>query len=173
VSYDPTRELYQEIDAAFAKTMEGQDRCRPADRPVARRLGVQRGPSSTTAGRCRHAGPGYDIDSIAERAHLLPANCRRVCPTTARRTPPTIVFLVRHGNPKHIKDWDDLVSPGVSVIVSNPRPPRRPWSYLAAWGQALKSNNGDDKKAEEFVTRLYRNVPVLDSGAPRHHHVRP
>jgi sulfate transport system substrate-binding protein len=76
------------------------------------------------------------------------------------------VFLVRKGNPKHIKDWDDLVKPGVGVITPNPKTSGGArWSYLAAWGYALKKNNGDDKKAEEFVTRLYKNVPVLDSGA--------
>jgi sulfate transport system substrate-binding protein len=76
------------------------------------------------------------------------------------------VFLVRKGNPKHIRDWDDLVRPGVSVITPNPKTSGGArWSYLAAWGQALKKTNGDERKAEDFVTRLYRNVPVLDSGA--------
>jgi sulfate transport system substrate-binding protein len=76
------------------------------------------------------------------------------------------VFLVRKGNPKHIKDWDDLVKPGVGVITPNPKTSGGArWSYLAAWGYALKKNNGDEKKAQDFVTRLYKNVPVLDSGA--------
>jgi sulfate transport system substrate-binding protein len=106
-----------------------------------------------------------DIDSIAEHAHLLPANWQTRLPNNSTPYTSTIVFLVRKGNPKHIKDWDDLVRPGISVITPNPKTSGGArWSYLAAWGYALKKNNGDEKKAE-FVTRLYKNVPVLDSGA--------
>jgi sulfate transport system substrate-binding protein len=97
---------------------------------------------------------------------LLPANWQTRLPNNSTPYTSTIVFLVRKGNPKHIKDWDDLVRSGVSVITPNPKTSGGArWSYLAAWGYALKKNNGDDKKAEEFVTRLYKNVPVLDSGA--------
>ena len=111
-------------------------------------------------------GLAYDIDSIAEHAHLLPANWQTRLPNNSTPYTSTIVFLVRHGNPKHIKDWDDLVRSGVSVIAPNPKSSGGArWAYLAAWGYALKKNNGDDKKAQEFVTRLYKNVPVLDSGA--------
>jgi sulfate transport system substrate-binding protein len=111
-------------------------------------------------------GLAYDIDSIAEHARLLPANWQTRLPNNSTPYTSTIVFLVRHGNPKHIKDWDDLVRPGVAVIVPNPKSSGGArWAYLAAWGYALRKNNGDDRKAQEFVTRLYKNVPVLDSGA--------
>ena len=167
VSYDPTRELYQEVNAAFAKQWKAKT---GADLQI----GQSHGGSGKQA---RSVIDGlqadvvtlalaYDIHSIAERAHLLPANWQTRLPHNSTPFTSTIVFLVRKGNPKHIKDWEDLVKPGVSVIVSNPKTSGGArWSYLAAWGQALKRNNGDDKKGEEFVTRLYKNVPVLDSGA--------
>jgi sulfate transport system substrate-binding protein len=167
VSYDPTRELYQEIDAAFAKQWKAKT---GADLQI----GQSHGGSGKQA---RSVIDGlqadvvtlalaYDIDSIAERAHLLPANWQSRLPNNSTPYTSTIVFLVRKGNPKHIKDWEDLVRPGVSVITPNPKTSGGArWSYLAAWGYALKRNNGDDKKAEDFVARLYRNVPVLDSGA--------
>ena len=108
----------------------------------------------------------YDIDVIAEKANLLPKNWQTRLPNNSTPYTSTIVFLVRKGNPKHIKDWDDLVKPGVGIITPNPKTSGGArWSYLAAWGYALKKNNNDDKKAQEFVTRLYKNVPVLDSGA--------
>jgi sulfate transport system substrate-binding protein len=167
VSYDPTRELYQEINAAFAKQWKAK-------------TGVEVQISQSHGGSGKQArsvidglqadvvtlGLAYDIDSIAEHAHLLPANWQTRLPDNSTPFTSTIVFLVRQGNPKHIKDWDDLIRPGVSVITPNPKTSGGArWSYLAAWGYALKKNNGDDKKAEEFVTRLYKNVPVLDSGA--------
>jgi sulfate transport system substrate-binding protein len=167
VSYDPTRELYQEINAAFAKQWKTK-------------TGVEVQISQSHGGSGKQArsvidglqadvvtlGLAYDIDSIAEHAHLLPANWQTRLPNNSTPYTSTIVFLVRKGNPKHIKDWDDLVRPGISVITPNPKTSGGArWSYLAAWGYALKKNNGDDKKAEEFVTRLYKNVPVLDSGA--------
>jgi sulfate transport system substrate-binding protein len=167
VSYDPTRELYQEIDAAFARQWKAK-------------TGVDLQISQSHGGSGKQARSvidglqadvvtlalAYDIDSIAERARLLPANWQSRLPNNSTPYTSTVVFLVRKGNPKHIKDWDDLVRPGVSVVVSNPKTSGGArWSYLAAWGQALKKNNGDDRKAEDFVTRLYKNVPVLDSGA--------
>jgi len=167
VSYDPTRELYQDINAAFAKQWKAK-------------TGVDVEISQSHGGSSKQArsvidglqadvvtlGLAYDIDSIAEHAHLLPANWQTRLPNNSTPYTSTIVFLVRHGNPKRIKDWDDLVRPGVSVIAPNPKSSGGArWAYLAAWGYALKKNNGDDKKAQEFVTRLYRNVPVLDSGA--------
>jgi sulfate/thiosulfate transport system substrate-binding protein len=167
VSYDPTRELYQDINSAFAKQWKaktGND--------------VQISQSHGGSGKqARSVIDGlqadvvtlalsYDIDSIAERAHSLPANWQTRLPNNSTPYTSTIVFLVRKGNPKHIKDWDDLVRQGVSVITPNPKSSGGArWSYLAAWGYALKKNNNDDKKAQEFVTRLYKNVPVLDSGA--------
>ena len=167
VSYDPTRELYQDINAAFAKQWKAK-------------TGVDVEISQSHGGSGKQARSvidglqadvvtlalAYDIDSIAEHAHLLPANWQTRLPNNSSPYTSTIVFLVRHGNPKHIKDWDDLVRQGVSVITPNPKSSGGArWAYLAAWGYALKKNNGDDKKAQEFVTRLYKNVPVLDSGA--------
>jgi sulfate transport system substrate-binding protein len=167
VSYDPTRELYQDINAAFAKQWKAK-------------TGVDVEISQSHGGSGKQArsvidglpadvvtlGLAYDIDSIAEHARLLPANWQTRLPNNSTPYTSTIVFLVRHGNPKHIKDWDDLVRPGVAVIVPNPKSSGGArWAYLAAWGYALRKNNGDDRKAQEFVTRLYKNVPVLDSGA--------
>jgi sulfate transport system substrate-binding protein len=167
VSYDPTRELYQEIDAAFAKQWEAKT---GADVQISQSHGGSGKQARSVIDGLQAdvvtLGLAYDIDSIAEHAHLLPANWQTRLPDNSTPYTSTIVFLVRKGNPKHIKDWDDLVRPGVSVITPNPKTSGGArWSYLAAWGYALKKNNGDDKKAEEFVTRLYKNVPVLDSGA--------
>ncbi len=167
VSYDPTRELYQDINAAFARQWKAK-------------TGVDVEISQSHGGSGKQARSvidglqadvvtlalAYDIDSIAEHAHLLPADWQKRLPDNSSPYTSTIVFLVRHDNPKRIKDWDDLVRPGVSVITPNPKTSGGArWSYLAAWGYALQKNNGDDRKAQEFVTRLYRNVPVLDSGA--------
>ena len=108
----------------------------------------------------------YDIDEIAERAGLLPKDWQSRLPD--HRTPytSTIVFLVRKGNPKNVKDWDDLVKRGISVIRPNPKTSGGArWNYLAAWGYALRKNGGREVAAKDFITCLYRNVPVLDSGA--------
>jgi sulfate transport system substrate-binding protein len=167
VSYDPTRELYQEINAAFAKQWKAKT---GADVTISQSHGGSGKQARSVIDGLQAdvvtLGLAYDIDSIAEHAHLLPANWQTRLPNNSTPYTSTIVFLVRKGNPKHIGDWEDLVKPGVSVITPNPKTSGGArWSYLAAWGYALKKNNGDDKKAEEFVTRLYRNVPVLDSGA--------
>jgi sulfate/thiosulfate transport system substrate-binding protein len=167
VSYDPTRELYQDINAAFAKQWKAKTG-----------VDVRISQSHDGSGKQARAvidglqadvvtlGLAYDIDVIAEKAKLLPANWQTRLPHNSAPYTSTIVFLVRKGNPKHIKDWDDLVKPGVAVITPNPKSSGGArWSYLAAWGYALKRNNGDDNKAKDFVTRLYKNVPVLDSGA--------
>jgi len=167
VSYDPTREFYQEINAAFAK----------------RRLEKT---GQTVVVKMSHGGSGkqaravidgleasvvslalaYDIDAIAETARLLPKNWQSRLPHNSCPYTSTLVFLVRKGNPKKIKDWDDLVKSGISVITPNPKTSGAArWNYLAAWGYALKKNNGDEAKARDFVTRIFRNVPVLDSGA--------
>ena len=104
--------------------------------------------------------------SIAEKANCFPPNWQTRLPNNSTPYTSTIVFLVRKGNPKHIKDWDDLVKPGVAVITPNPKTSGGArWSYLAAWGYALKKNNGDDKQGAGVRARLYKNVPVLDSGA--------
>jgi sulfate/thiosulfate-binding protein len=167
VSYDPTRELYQDINAAFAKQWKAK-------------TGVDVQISQSHGGSGKQARSvidglqadvvtlalAYDIDVLSEKANLVPKNWQSRLPHNSTPYTSTIVFLVRKGNPKHIKDWDDLVKPGVGVITPNPKTSGGArWSYLAAWGYALKKNGGDERKAQEFVTRLYKNVPVLDSGA--------
>jgi sulfate/thiosulfate transport system substrate-binding protein len=167
VSYDPTRELYQDIDAAFAKQWKAKNG-----------VDVQISQSHGGSGKQSRAvidglqadiitlALAYDIDVLSEKANLVPRNWQSRLPHNSTPYTSTIVFLVRKGNPKHIKDWDDLVKTGVGVITPNPKTSGGArWSYLAAWGYALKKNHGDEKKAQEFVTRLYKNVPVLDSGA--------
>ena len=167
VSYDPTRELYQDIDAAFAKQWKAKNG-----------VDVQISQSHGGSGKQSRAvidglqadiitlALAYDIDVLSEKANLVPRNWQSRLPHNSTPYTSTIVFLVRQGNPKHIKDWDDLVKTGVGVITPNPKTSGGArWSYLAAWGYALKKNHGDEKKAQEFVTRLYKNVPVLDSGA--------
>jgi sulfate transport system substrate-binding protein len=107
-----------------------------------------------------------DIDSISENSPYLPTNWAERLPHHSVPFSSTIVFLVRKGNPKNIKDWDDLVKDGVSIITANPKTSGGArWNYLAAWGYAMKKNNGDEAKAEEFVKKLFKNVPVLDAGA--------
>jgi len=167
VSYDPTRELYQDINAAFAKQWKAKT---GADVEISQSHGGSGKQARSVIDGLQAdvvtLALAYDIDSIAEHAHLLPPNWQTRLPNNSSPYTSTIVFLVRHGNPKHIKDWDDLVRQGVSVITPNPKSSGGArWAYLAAWGYALKKNNGDEKKAQEFVTRLYKNVPVLDSGA--------
>jgi sulfate transport system substrate-binding protein len=166
VSYDPTRELYQEMNAAFAafwKKKSGQ--------------GVTVNQSHGGSGKQARAvidgleadvvtlALAYDIDAIAQ-AGLLPRNWQTRLPNNSAPYTSTIVFLVRKGNPKGIKDWDDLVRPGVAVVSPNPKTSGGArWNYLAAWGYALKKNGGDEAKAKDFVRRLYKNVPILDTGA--------
>ena len=167
VSYDPTRELYQDYNAAFAKYWKakgGQD--------------VQVRQSHGGSGKqARSVIDGleadvvtlalaYDIDAIAEKGRLLPKDWQKRLPNNSAPYTSTIVFLVRHGNPKGIKDWDDLVKPGVSVVTPNPKTSGGArWNYLAAWGYALKEPGGNEQAAKDFVAKLYKNVPVLDSGA--------
>jgi sulfate/thiosulfate-binding protein len=108
----------------------------------------------------------YDIDEISAKGGLLPADWQQRLPHNSSPYTSTIVFLVRKGNSKGIKDWDDLVKPGVSVVTPNPKTSGGArWNYLAAWGYELRRSGGDEAKARDFVARLYRNVPVLDSGA--------
>ncbi|UFS72848.1 sulfate ABC transporter substrate-binding protein [Geomonas sp. RF6] len=167
VSYDPTRELYQDFNIAFAKYWK------------------QKGGQDVTV-KQSHGGSGkqaravidgldadvvtlalaYDIDEIHNKAKLIPENWQKRLPHNSSPYTSTIVFLVRKGNPKQIKDWNDLVKPGVSVITPNPKTSGGArWNYLAAWAYALKQKGGSDAKAKQFVTALYKNVPVLDSGA--------
>ena len=108
----------------------------------------------------------YDIDAVAEKTRLIPDDWQQKLPHNASPYTSTIVFLVRKGNPKQIRDWGDLVRPGTSVITPNPKTSGGArWIYLAAWGHALRQPGGDEAKARQFVTALYKNVPVLDSGA--------
>ena len=167
VSYDPTRELYQEYNKAFAKYWKEKT-----------------GDNVTI--KASHGGSGkqgrsvidgldadvvtlalaYDIDEISAKAKLLPADWQKRLPHNSTPYTSTIVLLVRKGNPKGIKDWDDIAKPGVSVIVANPKTSGGArWAYLAAYGYALKKNSNDDAKAREYIKRVYKNVPVLDSGA--------
>ena len=167
VSYDPTRELYQEYNTAFAKYWKTKG-------------------GDTVTVQQSHGGSGkqarsvidgleadvvtlalaYDIDAIAETAKLLPPDWQKRLPNNSAPYTSTIVFLVRKGNPKGIKDWDDIVKPGISVITPNPKTSGGArWNYLAAWAYALQKNGNDEAKAQEFVAKLFKNVPVLDSGA--------
>ncbi len=167
VSYDPTRELYQEFNAAFAKQWQAK-----TGQNV--KILQSHGGSSKQARAVIDGleadivtlALAYDIDAISEKAGLLPANWQSRLPHDSAPYSSTITFLVRKGNPKGIKDWNDLVKPGVSVITPNPKTSGvARWNYLAAWGYALKQSGGDEAKAQDFVWRLFKNVPVLDSGA--------
>ncbi|HEY1867267.1 MAG TPA: sulfate ABC transporter substrate-binding protein [Candidatus Cybelea sp.] len=167
VSYDPTRELYDDYNAAFTaywKKKTGQS------------LTIEQ--SNGGSGKQARAvidglqadvvtlGLAYDIDAIADKAKLLPENWQTRLPNKSTPYTSTIVFLVRSGNPKGIRDWDDLVKPGVSVITPNPKTSGGArWNFLAAWAYALSRKGGNAASAKEFVTKLYKNVPVLDSGA--------
>ena len=167
VSYDPTRELYQDYNVAFAKHWKDKT-------------------GDTLKIEQSHGGSGkqaravidgleadvvtlalaYDVDAIAEKARLLPVDWQKRLPNNSSPYTSTIVFLVRKGNPKGIKDWDDLVKPGIGIIPANPKTSGGArWSYLAAYGQALKKNSGDAAKAKEYITKFYKNVPVFDTGA--------
>jgi sulfate transport system substrate-binding protein len=167
VSYDPTRELYQEFNAAFARYWKD-------------RMG------ETVSVKQSHGGSGkqaravidgleadvvtlalaYDIDALHQQGKLIPAGWQNRLPNNSSPYTSTIVFLVRKGNPKRVKDWNDLVRPGVEVITPNPKTSGGArWNYLAAWAYALARPGGSDATARDFIDRLYRNVRVLDSGA--------
>ncbi len=167
VSYDPTRELYQDFNQAFATYWKSKT-------------------GEVVTIKQSHGGSGkqaravidgleadvvtlalaYDIDALSERGQLIPKDWQKRLPHNSAPYTSTIVFLVRKGNPKGIKDWDDLVKPGLSVITPNPKTSGGArWNYLAAWGYALKKYGNDEAKAKDFVARIYKNVPVLDSGA--------
>jgi len=167
VSYDPTRELYAEYNAAFAKYWQA----RSGDTVTISQSHGGSGKQAQSVVNGLEADVvtlalAYDIDAISQQAKLLPADWQKRLPNNSTPYTSTIVFLVRKGNPKHIKDWNDVVKPGVSVVVPNPKTSGGArWAYLAAWAYALETNNHDEAKAKEFITKLYKNVPVLDSGA--------
>ena len=166
-SYDPTREFYIEFNAAFARHWKQQT-------------------GDTVQIQQSHGGSGkqaravidglqadvvtlalaYDVDALAEKGKLIPPDWQKRLPHNSAPYTSTIVFLVRKGNPKGIKDWDDLVKPRVAIIPANPKTSGAArWTYLAAWGYALKKYGNDEAKAKQFVASFYKNVPVLDSGA--------
>jgi sulfate/thiosulfate-binding protein len=167
VSYDPTRELYRDFNTAFAKYWKAKT-------------------GETVAVTQSHGGSGkqgravidgleadvvtlalaYDVDALAEKGKLIPQDWQKRLPHNSSPYTSTIVFLVRKGNPKAVRDWDDLVKPGIAVITPNPKTSGGArWNYLAAWGYALKKYGNDEARAKDFVGKLYANVPVLDSGA--------
>ena len=167
VSYDPTRELYRQVNPAFIEWWRGRTQ---------QTLTIQQ--SHGGSGRqARSVIDGLqadvvtlalasDIDEIAARARLLPANWQSRLPNNSTPYTSTIVFLVRRGNPWRIRDWNDLVRPGISVITPNPKTSGGArWNYLAAWAYALRQPGGNAASAREFVQRMFRNVPVLDTGA--------
>ena len=167
VSYDPTRELYQEFNAAFARHWKAKTGQETTIRQSHGGAGKQaRAVIDGLEADVVTLALAYDIDAIAEVGKLIPRDWQKRLPSNSAPYTSTIVLLVRKGNPKGIKDWNDLVKPGVSVITPNPKTSGGArWNYLAAWGYALRQAKGDDTGARDFVTRLYRNVPVLDSGA--------
>lgn len=167
VSYDPTRELYEDYNKAFAAFWQSK-----GGKPV--KINQSHGGSGKQARTVIDGLPAdvvtlalaYDIDAIATQGKLLPANWQTRLPNNSSPYTSTIVFLVRKGNPKGIKDWGDLVKPGVSVITPNPKTSGGArWNYLAAWAWALRQPGGNATTAETFIGKLYKNVPVLDTGA--------
>jgi len=166
VSYDPTRELYVEFNEAFAKHWKEETGQTVTIKQSHGGSGKQgRSVIDGLKADVVTLALGYDIDAIVEPGLIQPDWQSQFENNSAPYTS-TIVFLVRKGNPKGIKDWDDLIKPGVEVITPNPKTSGGArWNYLAAWGYALKHNNNDEAKAEEFVGALFKNVPVLDSGA--------
>lgn len=166
VSYDPTRELYQEVNSEFTRYWGEK-----AGEPVT--IQQSHGGSGKQARAVIDGlqadvvtlALAYDIDAIAKK-DLLPADWQTKLPHNSTPYTSTIVFVVRKGNPKGIKDWNDLIKPGISVITPNPKTSGGArWNYLAAWGYILSQPESDDNKAKEFVTQLFKNVPILDSGA--------
>lgn len=166
VSYDPTRELYKDFNAAFSKHWQAK---------TGQQVNVRQshGGSGKQAMSVRDGleadivtlALAYDIDALVERK-LIPADWQKRFPNNSSPYTSTVVFLVRKGNPKNIRDWGDLAKPGVGVITPNPKTSGGArWNYLAAWAWALKQPGGNEQKAGEFLAAVFRNVPVLDSGA--------
>lgn len=167
VSYDPTRELYEDVNKQFGaywKQRTGQDinfkQSHGGSGKQARSVIDGLGADVVTLALAA------DIDVIAEKAKLLPTNWQKKLPNNSTPYTSTIVFLVRKGNPQGIKDWGDLVKPGVGIITPNPKTSGGArWNYLAAWAWAKHQPAGNDAKAQEFVRKIYKNTKVLDSGA--------
>lgn len=165
-SYDPTREFYAAYNQLFARYWQDKTGHSVTFRQSHGGSGKQaRAVIDGLPADVITLALAYDIDAIARRGHLVPTNWQSRLPDNSCPYTSTIVFLVRTGNPRQIKDWDDLARQGVQVITPNPRTSGGArWNYLAAWGYALKKT-GNEQKAREFVTALYRNVPILDTGA--------
>ena len=167
VSYDPTRELYQDYNAAFAKYWQQKT----GDNVTIRQSHGGSGKQARSVIDGLEADVvtlalAYDIDSIAGKTTLIPENWESRFKNNSSPYTSTIVFLVRKGNPKQIKDWGDLVKPGTAVITPNPKTSGGArWNYLAAWGYALRQPGANTENAKAFVKQLFKNVPVLDSGA--------
>jgi sulfate transport system substrate-binding protein len=166
VSYDPTRELYREVNQAFARKWRAETGQAVSFRMSHGGSGKQsRAVIDGLEADVVTLALGYDIDAIAERSKRLPAGWQGRLPNNSAPYTSTIVFLVRAGNPKRIRDWGDLVRPGIKVITPNPKTSGGArWNFLAAWGYGRKAG-GSEAAAEDFVRRLFANVPVLDSGA--------
>jgi sulfate/thiosulfate transport system substrate-binding protein len=167
VSYDPTRELYEDFNHQFAAYWKGKTGQEVTVRQSHGGSGKQaRSVIDGLGADVVTLALAYDIDQIAERGGMLPTNWQSRLPNNSAPYTSTIVFLVRQGNPKGIKDWGDLIKPGVSVITPNPKTSGGArWNYLAGWAWALRQPGGNEAKAKEYVGKLYKNVPVLDAGA--------
>ncbi|WP_374349379.1 sulfate ABC transporter substrate-binding protein [Chitinimonas sp.] len=167
VSYDPTRELYQDYNKAFAQYYKQKT----GDEVVVKQSHGGSGKQARSVIDGLEADVvtlalAYDVDEIAEKAKLLPADWQKRLQHNSAPYQSTIVFLVRKGNPKQIRDWADLVKPGVEVVTPNPKTSGGArWNYLAAWGWALRQPGGNEDKARDFVSNLYKHVKVLDTGA--------
>ncbi len=167
VSYDPTRELYQDYNQAFAKYWLAKT----GDKVDVKQSHGGSGKQARSVIDGLDADVvtlalSYDIDAIAEKAKLIPTDWQKRLKNNSSPYTSTYIFLVRKGNPKNIKDWGDLIKPGISVITANPKTSGGArWGYLAAYGYALRQPGGNDAKAKEYIKALFKNVPVLDSGA--------
>ncbi len=166
VSYDPTRELYVDFNAAFAKYWKAKTGDDVTIKQSHGGSGAQaRAINDGLQADVATLALAADVDALFNVGKLVPQDWQKRLPNNSAPYTSTIVFLVRKGNPKGIKDWDDLVKPGVTIVTPNPKTSGGArWNYLAAWGYALKKYGSDDK-AKEFIAKLYKNVPVLDSGA--------
>jgi sulfate transport system substrate-binding protein len=166
VSYDPTRELYEDFNQQFATYWKGKTGQEVTIRQSHGGSGKQaRSVIDGLQADVVTLALGYDLDVLADNG-LLPEDWQKRLPHNSSPYTSTVIFLVPKGNPKRIKDWPDLIRPGVSVITPNPKTSGGArWNYLAAWGYALRQPGGNEAKAKDFITKLYRNVPVLDAGA--------
>ena len=167
VSYDPTRELYQDYNAAFAKYWKNRNNEVVTIKQSHGGSGKQaRSVIDGLEADVVTLALAYDVDALHEKGKLIPADWQKRLPHNAAPYTSTIVFLVRKGNPKKIRDWNDLAKPGIEVITPNPKTSGGArWNYLAAWGYALKQPGGNDATAKDFVKKIFGNVKVLDSGA--------